>query len=191
MWFHHTLIYGIHTAAVSWGCHCFRKPSCFNTCHTQCAVYVLCTHVYIHIWACAITHAHTLCVCACVHEQSMDHISLKRNKLTCYSCPLCRMGFGWCVPGVISCTGVDQEMETAISCMLILGKRNVMHKYSSLSSSHRCSLCNRWVATSSHSRAQPAGSPSARIPLHPSTTWTFCAKWAQGPMISLPGHWLW
>ena len=69
-----------------------------------------------------------------------------------------------------------------ISCVLILGKKepfHVLHMYSYLSSSHRCSLCNQWVDISSHNRAQPAGSPSAHIPLHPSTTWTFCAKWAQ------------
>ena len=121
--------YMVYTLQLIMGC--FRKLSCFNTCkrfHTQCTVYVLCVHVYTY------NHA-----CTCVHEQSVDHISLKRDKPTCYiviHCAGCVLVNAYQVSSaVLGLTGRWRLL------FLILGKRNVMHKY--LSSSHRCFLCSQ------------------------------------------------
>ena len=93
MWFHHAPIYGIHTAAYHGVAIALGN---YNTCkrfHTQCIVYVLCVHVcmYVHMKL----HMHTLCVCECVHEQSMDHISLKRNGPTYYNIVIHYAGYIW------------------------------------------------------------------------------------------------
>ena len=152
MWFHHTPIYGIHTAAyhgvaVTLGNYCFNT---FKRSHTQCTVYVLCMHVcmYVHMKL----HMH---MCAWMINADHTFLDLHVN-----SHPLCRMRFGWCVSSIISCTGVDQEMKTAISD---LGQEEC-NKYSFLSSSsHRCSLCNRWVAI----YIQPQQSTACRF--------TFCS----------------
>ena len=49
-----------------------------HTVHCVCAV-----RACVHVCAYEITHAHVMCG-TCVHEQSMDHISLKRDGPTCY-----------------------------------------------------------------------------------------------------------
>ena len=171
----------------------------------------------------------------CIQEQSMDHISPKKGRPTCYvaffsgppsfaslavwqatkiwaglACSTAsngKLGRAWKWGYMLrSSTAQDVfqsmctkhhtgKLEMAISCVLILGKKEhflVLHMYTYLSSSHRFSLCNHWVDISSHNRAQPADSPSAHIPLHASTTWTFCAKWAQefhSRATDSGGHW--
>ena len=67
----------IHTAAISWGHLCTHQR--FHTHSALCMCYAcLWTYMWIFNYAC------TLHVCTCVHEQSMDHISLKKADLHVY-----------------------------------------------------------------------------------------------------------